>query len=53
METDCQQIISTVYKIHHDSIIQDIQGDVIIDLFYRGILTKDEYKDIKSEVNKF
>lgn len=53
METGCQRIISTVYKIHHNSIIKDIQGDVIMDLYYRRILTEDEYLDIKSEVNKY
>lgn len=53
METNCQRIICTVYKIHHNSIIQDIQGDVIMDLYNRRILTEDEYLDIKSEVNKY
>lgn len=42
--------INNVLQLHHGNIIQDIQGDVIMDLFKKQVLTESEYQDIKSQV---
>lgn len=52
METNFQYIAYTVFKMHHHDIVQDIQGDVIMALFEKQILTKDEFQHIKSKVNE-
>lgn len=50
MET--QDIAYTIFKIYHHDIVQDIQGDVIMALLEKQVLTKEEYQKIKSKVNK-
>lgn len=50
MEIDNHHISSVALKIHHNSIVQDIQGDVIMALFQEQVLTEDEYKNITSVV---
>lgn len=50
MEVYNQQIISNVLKVHHKNIVQDIQGDVIVALYEKEVLTEHEYQSIKSEV---
>lgn len=53
MEIHSQNILSTVLIVHHDIIVQDIQGDVIMVLYENKVLTESEYRDIKSKVNKY
>ena len=54
MEIDDNQYIPcTILKEYHSSIVQDIQGDLILALFKKQVLTKIEYNNIKSEVRKF
>lgn len=50
---DFQNIPCTILKEYHDSIVQDIQGDMIIALFERHVLTENEFYNIKSEVRNF
>lgn len=50
---DNQSILCTILKEYHDSIIQDIQGDMTLALFETQVLTESEYNNIKSEVRKF
>lgn len=53
MEINSQHnILSDVLIIHHDIIVQDIQGDIITVLYENNVLTKNEYQDIKNEVKK-
>lgn len=52
MEINSQHILPTVLIVHHDIIVQDIQGDVILVLYENKVLTESEYRDIKSRVNK-
>lgn len=52
MEIDNHQISSVALKIHHDNIVQDIQGDVTVALFQENVLTEDEYIKIISEVRE-
>lgn len=42
----------TILEKYHDSIVQDIQGDVIMVLLKKQVLTENEYRNIKSEVRK-
>lgn len=51
MENCNGRIPMAVLKIHHDIIVQDIQGDVISALFENQVLTETEYEEIKSEVS--
>jgi len=54
METDDNQSIPfTILNKYHDRIVQDIQGDVIMILFKKQVLTENEYRNIKSEVRRF
>jgi len=54
MEIDNKQSIPcTILEKYHDSIVQDIQGDVIMVLLKKQVLTENEYRNIKSEVRKF
>jgi len=50
---DFQNIPFTILKEYHDNIVQDIQGDMIIALFERQVLTENEFYNIKSEVRNF
>jgi len=52
MEIDNHHISSAVLKVHHDNIVQDIQGDVIMALFQKQVLTEDEYIKITSKVKE-
>lgn len=56
MEIDNKQSIlsipCTILEKYHDSIVQDIQGDVIMVLLKKQVLTENEYRNIKSEVRK-
>ncbi|XP_026822292.1 apoptotic protease-activating factor 1-like [Rhopalosiphum maidis] len=53
METDDNQSIPfTILKKYHDRIVQDIQGDVIMILFKKQVLTENEYRNIKFERNR-
>lgn len=52
MDFDNQIILYTVLKTHHSIIVQDILGDVILDLYDKQVLTKKEYHDIKYTVKK-
>ncbi|XP_060875475.1 apoptotic protease-activating factor 1-like [Metopolophium dirhodum] len=49
---DNQNIPCNILKEYHDSIIQDIQGDMILALFETQVLTENEYNNIKSERNR-
>jgi len=50
---DNQNIPYSILMEYHESIVQDIQGDMIVALFERQVLTENEYYDIKSEVRNF
>lgn len=50
---DNKNILFNILKEYHDSIIQDIQGDMIFALFEQQIISDIEYRNIKSEVRKF
>lgn len=50
-DPDRMRITRSVLRIHHDTVVQDIQGDVIMHLYRSQILTENEYLAIKSEVN--
>lgn len=45
-------ITRNVLRIHQDSIVQDIQGDVIKYMYQCKILSHNEYLAIKTEVNE-
>jgi len=50
---DHQNIPCNILKEYHDSLIQDIQGDMILALFETQVLTENDYNNIKSEVRNF
>lgn len=52
MENVTKSIISNVLKEHCKIIVQDIQGDVILILYEKQVLTENEYNDIKSKVSR-
>jgi transcriptional regulator CtsR len=53
MEIDNQRVTQAILKIHHDEIVQDIQGDVIWALFEKQVLTEKDYQYIKSQVKTY
>lgn len=53
MEIDNQLVSQATLKIHHDEIVQDIQGDVIWALFEKQVLTEKEFKYINSQVKRY
>lgn len=53
MEIDNQRVSQAILKIHHDEIVQDIQGDVIWALFEKQVLTEKEYEYINSQVKVY
>lgn len=50
-DSDCVRITRSVLRIYHDTIVQDIQGDVIMHLYRSQIFTENEYLTITFEVN--
>jgi len=52
IDIQIKHISRLVLSNHHHNIVQDIQGDVIFDLYEKQVLIEQEYKEIISKVSK-